>query len=376
MTDNTSTSKYKFDDWWRTKAPTQYYDPKFFPPWIERLNLEPQIPENYNDPIYEEEWRIMTTPTDAFPTASEKRPNVPALYEHYSKVIIPEFEKKGIMVGILIPSGDGMININTGIAFATMFKPPHRIHTVQGHNIHILRNMLVEMAIRNEDCTHLFFLDSDVIPPPFALMRLLRRDIDIACGIYSMKAPPYAPLTIMRPQRPDGTTKFNYYFEITDQLLNKTVHADATGAGCLLIKREVIDSMGPPWFDVLPQEHGLSAIGEDLVFFDRAKKEGHEIVLDLSVHCDHAVGSTSYPRIFFEEFASPGIRSQTMIHTWNKNAVLHAMSLPLYKSKEVLAWETQKKLKEEQEKLVQTPTEGAIQIEQAETVGDSRVIKK
>ena len=280
---------------------------------------------------------------------------------------------------MLIPSGDGNMNINCAVAMSSMFKPSHRIHIIQGHNIHILRNDLVEMALRNEDCTHLFFLDSDVVMPPYGLMRLLRRsmeqNMDIVTGIYLMKAPPYAPLAIMRPKHIiTGKKKYNYYFQITQELLNKVVPVDATGAGCLLIKREVIEAMDPPWFDVTLQEHGLSAIGEDLYFFDRAIEAGFQPYMDLSVQCDHVMGSISVPRIFFQGLASIGPQSKVNIDIWNKNAVLQAQGLPLYHTKEAM----EKKKKEEAEKLEPAisptvdETSLPIGVEIEETLGDAR----
>lgn len=371
--------KYKFDPWWRDQHDRQYYENAFFKPYFDAL--EPKLPDDYADPIFDEEQKLLTTDDEYWKNASPSNLNIPALFRFYKDTILPKMDKK-VLVSMLIPTGDGNMNINCAVAMSTMFKPAHRIHIIQGHNIHVLRNDLVEMALRNEDCTHLFFLDSDVVMPPYGLMRLLRRsmeqDMDIVAGIYLMKAPPYAPLAIMRPQHIiTGKKKYNYYFEITQELLNKVVPIDATGAGCLLIKREVIETIKPPWFNVNLQEHGLSAIGEDLHFFDTAMEHGFQPYMDLSVQCDHVMGGTAIPRIFFQGLAAIGPQSKVNIDTWNKNAVLQAQGLALYHTKEEM--ERKKKEKTQKSKTAEpaiSPTSDEtslpIEVERVETLGDAR----
>lgn len=322
-------SEEKKELWWIEDKPRQHYDDQFFDTY--RKKLEPVIPDDYSDPVLDEEVGLLHESTDNWKNAGPGNPNLNNLFKFYTEKIAPEMAEKKILVGILMPTANGMMVVNTAVAMATLYKPNHRFHTVQGHNIGILRNMLVNMALQNTDCTHLFFLDSDVIIPPYGLMRLLRRDLDIVTGIYTMKSPPYVPLAIMRPENiTTGEKIYNYYFRLGENVLNKLIPCDATGAGCLLIKREVLLKMGPPWFQVTPMERGLSAIGEDLYFFDKAKEHGYQLYADLSIHCDHAIGGTSYPRLFIEGFAGSGPRSAEMVDAWNKNCILAAHDLPGY----------------------------------------------
>lgn len=319
--------------WWeekrdRPKYGEQEYDDSFFEPYF--AQVETKLPPDYKDPIFDEEWKVLTTSTDTFKDASHKNLNIMALFDHYEKNIMPELLKK-TLIGFCIPSGDGMMSMHCAVGMNTAMKPKHRIHTVQGHNIGVLRNMLVDMALRHRDTTHIFFLDSDVVIPPFGLVRMLRRDVDIITGVYTMKVPPYVPLIIKRPKNKEGKRKYNYYTLLTNELLNKVIPIDATGAGCLLIKKEVLVKMGPPWFQVTPQEFGLSAIGEDLFFFDKAIDMGYEVLMDTSIQCDHIAGGVSYPQIFFSGNAAPGPVAQQTIQTWNKNAILHSLGLPYYK---------------------------------------------
>lgn len=357
--------------WWeeqrdRLKYGEQEYDESFFDPYF--AQLETKLPPDYKDPIFDEEWKLLTEPTEKFPDASNKNLNIMRLFDHYEKSIMPGLPEKTLLA-VCIPSGDGMMSMHSAVGLNTCMKPRHRVHTVQGHNIGVLRNMLVDMALRHRDTTHLFFLDSDVVIPPFGLVRMLRRDADIINGVYVMKVPPYVPLIIKRPKNKEGDRKYNYYTLLTQELLNKVIPIDATGAGCLLIKKEVLVEMGPPWFQVTPQEFGLSAIGEDLFFFDRAIDMGYKVLMDTSVQCDHISGGVSYPQIFFSGNALPGPTAQETIKTWNKNAVLHSLGLPYFKPPtppEVTTSTVQGPIKQ------QLP----IAVEMKEVMGDAREVER
>lgn len=313
---------------WHTKNELQHYDDGFFVKYFKAL--EPIIPEGYVDPIWDEETKLLRSQTPANPTAGERNPNIQALYDFYEKEVAPKLAEKKTMVAMLTPTADGRMEINCCSSLITMFKPAHRYHTVQGHNIGVLRNMLVDIALKESDTTHLFFIDSDNVLPPYTLMRMLRRDLDIVAGVYTMKCPPYVPLAIKRPKNvTTGEKLYNYYFRVDERTLNHCVPCDGAGAGCLLVKREVFEKMGPPWFQVTPREHGLSAVGEDLFFFDKAQEHGYKTMLDLSVQCEHSVCGTMYPKVFYEGFAGVGLASAAMVTNWNKNAVLCSLNLPM-----------------------------------------------
>ena len=127
--------------------------------------------------------------------------------------------------------------------------------------------------------------------------------------------------------------------------------------------------MGPPWFQVTPQEFGLSAVGEDLFFFDKAKDMGYEVFMDTSIQCDHIGGGVSYPQIFFSGNAAPGPMAQKTIETWNKNAILHSLGLSYYKPPTPPEVTT---------KTVEAPTKQVmpISVEMKEAVGDAREVDR
>jgi len=141
------------------------------------------------------------------------------------------------------------------------------------------RNSITEAALRG-GFTHVFFMDSDQTFPPFALTRLLSRDKDIITGIYphrSLHAEPTIYSSIdggykkMIEWDPNGGP-----FEIA-----------ACGAGCLLIRTEVLRKIGRPHFKVVNNLENNEYLGEDMWFCRRAKEEGFHIFADPEVTCGH-----------------------------------------------------------------------------------------
>lgn len=134
--------------------------------------------------------------------------------------------------------------------------------------------------------THLFFLDSDVIPPRDAVLRLLAHNQPIISGMYCRRSPP-ASVPVM--------LKNNQW--ITQFPQGKVIEVDLVGAGCLLIQRDVLANLPPQrpgkhWFDWrvdLPdlQGQGLRPLSEDFTFCEHARKHGYKILVDTSIKCRH-----------------------------------------------------------------------------------------
>lgn len=133
----------------------------------------------------------------------------------------------------------------------------------------------------------LFSLDSDVIPPRDAILRLLARNQPIISGLYCRRSPPHGVPVMIR----DGT----WY---SDFKPGSVVEVDLVGAGCLLLHRSVLESLPPQrpeagkhWFDwridcqaVLPPGECLS---EDFTMCQHSKRRGYKILVDTSVVCRH-----------------------------------------------------------------------------------------
>lgn len=164
------------------------------------------------------------------------------------------------------------------------------------------RNLLVEQVLAKPRATHLLFLDSDIICASNACRKLLTHDKDIISGlafqrgtmqfplIYSYQGrhrvsgkmcPAFAP--ILEPVYRYLSKKRLPVTEITYATLEGNeglVKIGGAGAGFLLVKREVFDKIPYPWFSF---ERG----GEDLYFFDKVRRYGLEVWVDMGVLLGH-----------------------------------------------------------------------------------------
>lgn len=158
------------------------------------------------------------------------------------------------------------------------------LHMVIGSEIASQRQQLVNAALET-DCTHIFWLDSDMKFPVDILEKLLTLNKDIVGCNYSTRVSPYRPVA------------FTSDVDMDLRLNAKTgVHTVcAVGLGCLLVKRTVLTDMSVPHFRVDWDETYTSLIGEDLYFCRKAREVGYEIHIDcdLSQLISH-IGTTAF----------------------------------------------------------------------------------
>lgn len=134
---------------------------------------------------------------------------------------------------------------------------------------------------------YLFFLDSDVVPPRDAVVRLLKHRKPIVSGMYRRRSPPVSVPVMIK----NGIW-------VTDFPPNQLLEVDVCGAGCLLIRRDVLEKLPPQrpqagkhWFDwrvdcggAVP---GGANLSEDFTFNVHAKQYGFPTFVDTSVRCRH-----------------------------------------------------------------------------------------
>jgi GT2 family glycosyltransferase len=142
------------------------------------------------------------------------------------------------------------------------------------------RNMQVHRFLKSS-CTHLFTLDSDCIPKPGTIQKLLARDLPVVVA-------PHATVVgeevgVMALDRvPDGYRQH--------RPMSGFQKCDAVGGSGILVRREVLEELGPPWFMFEYDQNGLLSKGEDFYFSDRLKAAGYEIWVDFALTQRHRVG--------------------------------------------------------------------------------------
>ena len=158
------------------------------------------------------------------------------------------------------------------------------LHMVIGSEIASQRQQLVNAALET-DCTHVFWLDSDMKFPVDILEKLIALNKDVVGCNYSTRVSPHRPVA------------FTSDTDMDMRLTKKTgIHTVcAVGLGCLLVKRKVLETMSVPHFRVDWDSTYTSLIGEDLFFCRKVRECGYEIHIDcdLSQQISH-IGATAF----------------------------------------------------------------------------------
>ena len=131
-------------------------------------------------------------------------------------------------------------------------------------------------------------VDTDIILPACVFGRLISRGLPLVGAlIFVNQSPPF-------PQIYEQIADFSFgdmgIFQVQkDFEPGELVKADGTGAGCMLIHRDVFEAIpgNPPfrWFQ--HEMIGNEMFGEDFTFCRRAKAAGFQLYIDTAVHAGH-----------------------------------------------------------------------------------------
>ena len=140
------------------------------------------------------------------------------------------------------------------------------------------RSTFAFSALQEQDVAHIFNIDSDVVPPPGTLQKLLGHDLPIVAGIY--------------PTITGGKKTWSFKINGTDWHKRETLpkgltEVRAIGGSTVLIKREVFEKLDHPWFRATYDLHGGYSEKEDEYFSRRAREAGYRLYIDPSIVCRH-----------------------------------------------------------------------------------------
>jgi len=177
--------------------------------------------------------------------------------------------------------------------FMALQKPDNSLFVaVHGQSPASGRNFIIQQAIEQE-CTHIFFIDDDVVPPQDAILKLLAHDKDIVTGLYLMRSFPHYPV-LFDEAFDDGKCKF-MYLTPDQQGLVPIVNC---GLGLCVIKTDVFRKLEKPWIRL--GEIEKDGWCDDVVFFNRARNAGFKLYCDLTVQAGHMLNPVAWP-IWSEE---------------------------------------------------------------------------
>jgi len=169
-------------------------------------------------------------------------------------------------------------------------------------NITSGRNSCIQQVYMHEEekktkYDYLMWIDADIIFTFENIVKLLSHKKDVTCGIYFAKAVPHFPVAGFY----DIKKVENGFPKITKEQVTsqKLIEIDWAGCGFLLMKREIIDKLEYPWFDMrvidLPKEEIRTGgfkikkeiLSEDISFCTKIKELGYKIYADTSVLLKH-----------------------------------------------------------------------------------------
>ena len=193
----------------------------------------------------------------------------------------PPARKKKILIGI--PTAK-YIEVETFKSIYDLIVPDGYEVDFQyfyGYRIDQVRNLISSWVVNGYD--YLFSVDSDISFAPDTLLKLLSLDKPIVGGVYRQR----------NPEQHLEVYDTNYRRMEWSQLAFEIREIGALGFGCVLIKREVFEAIGHPWFEYHVALDHNQTFSEDLDFCKKAREKGFSIWVDSSILCGHH-GMTSY----------------------------------------------------------------------------------
>jgi len=166
----------------------------------------------------------------------------------------------------------------------------YEVQVMKGFPIDVVRNAAVKMA-RERGATHIFFLDSDVVPDRNdTILQLYRWRLPVVCGIYRLKRIDSAqvfPFSVYKwnPER----NAFRYLTPADIPPGSRLIPIEGGGLGLCLIDMHVFDVIDEPYFkwELYPWNPPPGGLSEDLYFFKKLIDKGIQPYADLQVTASH-----------------------------------------------------------------------------------------
>ena len=117
------------------------------------------------------------------------------------------------------------------------------------------------------------------------LVRLLERDVDVVVPLVMRRLPPFQLVLYKGEQEQEGSAppeyEYIWHWELPHSGLMEVYAAGTAG---MLVRRHVLDAVGPPWFSTT---HGIQ--NEDLEFCRKVREAGFKIWADTELYLGHIV---------------------------------------------------------------------------------------
>jgi hypothetical protein len=149
------------------------------------------------------------------------------------------------------------------------------------------RNKITEQALER-GADWVLYLDDDHILQPHTLLDLLATGKDCISALYTQRQQPFNPV-LMDTELPNGTFTWKQLSSTESGIIS----VGAAGAGCLLVRRAVLEALQPPYWTI--GQICPTSWGDDLHFCSRVRKAGFEVHCDLNTVIGHILTGVVFP---------------------------------------------------------------------------------
>jgi hypothetical protein len=147
------------------------------------------------------------------------------------------------------------------------------------------RNSLCQMVL-DEGYSHLWFMDDDHAFPPSMLTRLVAHNEALVTPICLTRVHPFAPV-----QYVEKIADAQYLpVALSESGTDGLIEIQAGGCAGMLIRRDVIEAIEPPWFEYTDRS-------EDIIFCEKAKAAGFMLHADLGCRLGHITTAVVHPTV-------------------------------------------------------------------------------
>jgi GT2 family glycosyltransferase len=155
-----------------------------------------------------------------------------------------------------------------------------------GYNVEQVRNIMVSWALRN-NFDYLLSVDSDIIMERDTLQKLLHcqdQQKAISSGVYIQRKEGVRIPEIYVHNPQTGGQK---NIDISEVQQDRLIEVEGVGFGCCLVRRDVFEKVGNPWFQYHSNIEFDKVLSEDVDFCIKARTQGYKIVVDTSIKLLH-----------------------------------------------------------------------------------------
>jgi hypothetical protein len=141
----------------------------------------------------------------------------------------------------------------------------------------VARNTAVKETLKehgDDPEAYMVWMDSDVIPPPYAITNLLAYGKDFVTGIYFQRTGKHWP--VLANYKKD-TDSFQWMAKWPKNII---APIDGCGFGCCVTSIKMLKDIEPLWFE-------YKRFSEDFDFCLKAKKAGYQLYVDTGILCGH-----------------------------------------------------------------------------------------